>query len=77
MTMGGYANRIARVNLSSGKIGYEEVDEDIAHKYVGGRGLGDRLVYDAGHDYDALDPENPLVISVGPVTGTLLSLIHI
>ncbi len=74
MTMGGYANRIARVNLSSGKIGYEEVDEDIAHKYVGGRGLGDRLVYDAGHDYDALDPENPLVISVGPVTGTLITM---
>ncbi len=74
MAMGGYANCIARVDLSRGKIAYEEMDEDVAHKYVGGRGLGDKLVFDAGHDYDPFDPENPLVISVGPVTGTLITM---
>lgn len=74
MAMGGYANRIARVDLSRGKVEYEEMDEDVAHKYVGGRGLGDKLVFDAGHDYDAFDPENPLVIAVGPVTGTLITM---
>lgn len=74
MSMGGYADRIARVDLSSGKVEYENVDEEIARKYVGGRGLGDKIVCDSGHDYDALSPENPLVIAVGPVTGTLITM---
>ena len=73
-SMGGYADRIAHVNLSSRKIEYEPVDPEMARKYIGGRGLGDKLVFDAGHEFDAFDPENPLVIAVGPVTGTLITM---
>ncbi len=42
-------------------------------KYIGGRGIDARLLYDSvGPETDALDPENLLVFSAGPFTGTLV-----
>ncbi len=36
--VGGYANRLAWVDLANKKVDYQELDEDIARKYLGGRG---------------------------------------
>ncbi|MEM2429415.1 MAG: aldehyde ferredoxin oxidoreductase family protein [Nitrososphaerales archaeon] len=68
---GGYANKLGWVNLTEKKIEYREIDENIAYKYIGGRGLGVKLVYDNGPGKDPFSPENILAILVGPLTGTL------
>lgn len=69
--MHGYTNRVIRVDLSKGKVTKEELKEDIIHNYIGGIGIGVRVVYDeVPPGIDALDPENRLVLAVGPLTGT-------
>ncbi len=70
MQLGGYANRVARVDLSAHEIGYEEIDEEDARKYIGGRGLGVKYVFDHGPDVDPLGPDNLLCFLVGPITGS-------
>ncbi|MBI3942420.1 MAG: aldehyde ferredoxin oxidoreductase family protein [Chloroflexi bacterium] len=69
MQLGGYANRIARVDLSAGKIGYEPLKEDWARKYIGARGLGVRYVLENGSQVDPLSPDNILCFMNGPLTG--------
>ena len=65
--MNGYANRIVRVDLSGGKITQEERKEDLIRNYIGGIGIGVRVVYDeVPPGVDALDPENRMVLSVSP-----------
>lgn len=69
--MYGYTNRVIRVDLSKGKVTKEELKEDTIHNYIGGIGIGVRVVYDeVPPGVDALDPENRLVLAVGPLTGT-------
>ena len=68
---GGYVNRVAWVDLTDKKVEYREIDEDVARKYVGGRGLGVKFVYDNGAGKDPLSPENILALTTGPLTGTL------
>ncbi|MGD2205192.1 MAG: aldehyde ferredoxin oxidoreductase family protein [Anaerolineae bacterium] len=68
--LGGYANRVAWIDLTGGKVEYKEIDEDDARKYVGGRGLGVKYVFDNGPEVEPLSPENILCVMVGPLTGT-------
>jgi len=68
---GGYANRVAWVDLTSKKVEYQEVDEDEARKFIGGRGLGGRIALKHSVGKDPLSPENVLAILNGPLTGTL------
>ena len=50
----------------------EKLDEETAKKYVGGIGLGMKLwLTNSKQGVDPLSPENPLVLSVGPVSGTM------
>ncbi len=70
MPLGGYANRIARVDLTAGKVAYEPIPEEWARKYIGGRGLGVRYVFENGPQVDPLSPENILCFMNGPLTGT-------
>ena len=62
MELGGYANRIGWVNLSAGKVEFKPIAEDDARKYIGGRGLGVKYVYDNGPKVDALSPDNILCL---------------
>ncbi len=67
----GYVGKILRVNLADGEASVEELDWDRALKYVGGRGYAASMLYDelrAG--VDPLSPENLLIFSTGPLTGT-------
>jgi len=70
MPLGGYANNLARVNLGTGKVTYEQIPEDWALKFVGGRGLGVRYCLEAGPTVDPLGPDNLLCFMNGPLTGT-------
>ena len=70
MTLGGYANKIARIDLGTGAIEYESIDKEDALKYVGGRGLGIKFLFDNGPEVEPLSPDNILCVMVGPLTGT-------
>ncbi len=70
MELGGYANRLAWIDLTAGKVDYRPVPEDLARKYIGGRGLGVKLVFDNGPKVDPLSPDNILCFMNGPLTGS-------
>jgi len=70
MELGGYADRIARIDLTKGSVNYEQIPEDWARKYVGGRGLGVKYVFENGPMADPLSPDNMLCFMNGPLTGT-------
>jgi len=70
MTLGGYANRVAWIDLSAAQIEYKPIAEEDARKYIGARGLGVKYVFDNGPQVDALSPDNILCFMNGPLTGT-------
>jgi aldehyde:ferredoxin oxidoreductase len=64
---------ILRVNLSNGKIVKEPLEEDMAHYYVGGRGINTKILYDETRPgIDPLGPDNKIVLGAGPCNGTLV-----
>ncbi len=70
MKLGGFADHIGSINLSTGEITYENIPEDWARKYIGARGLGVRYCLEAGPEVDPLGPDNLLCFMNGPLTGT-------
>ena len=72
--LGGFQDRVARVDLSDGSVGYESIDEDDARKYIGARGLGVKYVFDQGPDVDPLGPDNLLAVMNGPLSGTQVTM---
>jgi len=64
-------NSLIRVDLTEGKLTHETLKADVINDYIGGIGIGVRIVYDeVPPGVDALDPENRLVFAVSPLTGT-------
>lgn len=63
---------LLRVNLSTGTVAKEPIPRRLQELFVGGRGLGSKLLVDHMRDprIDALDPTNPLIFATGPLTGT-------
>ncbi len=71
--------KILRVDLSTGSIKVEPTSEEIARKYLGGKGYAVYLLYQylkeymskgiAPRDIDPLGPENVLILATGPGTG--------
>lgn len=74
MNFGGYRNRVAWVDLTTGQIEYKPIDEEDARKYIGSRGLGAKYVFDNGPEVDPLGPDNILCLMTGPLTGTDVNL---
>ena len=74
MKLGGYANRIAHVNLTKGKVKYKKIRKKWALKYIGARGLGVRYVLKNGPEVDPLSPDNILCFMNGPLTGTAANM---
>jgi len=67
----GYLGKILHVNLTTGEIAREELEESYARAFVGGSGLAARYIYDlTDSGTDPLGPENPLVFMTGPLVGT-------
>lgn len=68
---GGYTGRVGFVNLSTGEIKAEIHDEAIERNFIGGYGLGVRILFEhqkAG--VEPLGPDNILGFTTGPLTGT-------
>jgi aldehyde:ferredoxin oxidoreductase len=63
--------KLLRVNLSEETIKEERVDEATTKKFVGGRGIGVKILFDElKPGIDPLSPENKLIFMAGPATGT-------
>ncbi len=63
--------RTATVDLTSGRVTQYETPPGLLRDYLGGRGLGARLLYDlVGPEVDPLAPENYLIFTAGPFAGT-------
>jgi aldehyde:ferredoxin oxidoreductase len=74
MKLGGYANRIAHVDLTAGAVEYKPIPEDWARKFIGARGLGVKFVFENGPKVDPLSPDNILCFMNGPLTGTATNM---
>lgn len=67
----GYIGKILFVELSSGNIQEESLDEKTCRDFIGGYGLGARIIYSRQKPgVDPLGPENTLGFLTGPLTGT-------
>jgi len=68
----GYAGRILHIDLTTGKTHVEPLNEEYAKKYIGGIGLGIRLLLDHSKPgIEPFSPENPLILTTGPISGTM------
>jgi aldehyde:ferredoxin oxidoreductase len=66
----GYNNRTLYVNVSTNEIKEKPVTQEMKDKFVGGRGFGLKLLWDATKaDTKWDDPENEIIISGGPICG--------
>lgn len=69
--MEGWAGKILDINLTSGTIETVPLDLEMARLFLGGRGLGARLLWDSvGSDVEPLAPENVLIFTTGPLTAS-------
>ena len=67
----GYSGRILRVDLASGESETIPLNLDDAKDFLGGSGLSYKLASGLiAPDTQPEDPENPLIISAGPLVGT-------
>lgn len=75
----GYMGKILKVNLTTGHSKVEPTSEEVAKKYLGGKGYGVYLLYKYLREYEktglspkdisALGPDNVLLFATGPGTG--------
>jgi len=69
--LSGYAGKILMVDLTSGEIKEESPSEDIYRDFIGGTGLGVRVLYErVKPKADPLGPSNILGFVTGPLTAT-------
>lgn len=68
----GYTGKLLYVNLSRESYEVKELSQEHVKKYLGGKGLAAKILYDnLKPGQDPLGPENLLVFATGPLTGTL------
>ena len=67
--MNGWHGTILKVDLTTGTSHREEIPRLLLEEYLGGRGLGVRLMRDYFR-LDPFDPAMPLIFAVGPLCGT-------
>src|SRR5512137_2371810 len=69
--MNGWAGNVLDIDLASGAIKTYPLDEKMARLFLGGRGLGARMLWDeVGPGVDPLSPRNVLIFANGPLTAT-------
>ncbi len=67
----GYYGVILDINLTTGKIQKNPISTEDSEKFIGGRGLGAKILWDRikKPGLDALSPENPLLFMLSPFSG--------
>jgi len=71
MNIAGYIGKMIRIDLTTSQTSIEELDVETIKKWVGGVGLGAKLLYDeipAGVEWS--DPENRIILTTGPLSGS-------
>lgn len=68
--MNGWHGIILKVDLARAKVWQEPIPHLLLEEYLGGRGLGIRLMRDY-YQYAPFDADMPLIFSVGPLCGTV------
>ena len=69
--MAGYASKIARIDLSSGKIEDYPVSDQDRELFLGGKTLAAKIIYDSlKGKVEAFSEENILVITTSPLTNS-------
>lgn len=72
---GGYMGRLLNVNLTTNTISEKFIPEDICRNYIGGSGLGARLLFDqTTAETSPFSEDNRLIFLTGPLTGTLIPM---
>lgn len=67
----GYMGKVLRVDLSTSQMTTQSFSDEILRKYIGGSGLGAKILFDETDQHtDPLGPENLLIFMTGPVVGT-------
>jgi len=69
-----YEYQVLRVDLTNEEITREKIAGEKVKKFLGGRGLGSKILYDEiDPKVDPLSPENKLIYATGLLTGTAAS----
>ena len=69
--MNGWTGQFLRVDLTENRYRAEKVDQRLLDSYLGGRGLGAKLLYEEiDPGLDPLSPANKLIFVSGPLVGT-------
>ncbi len=68
--MKGYTGKILRVNLTTGTIIKNDLDQSLAREYLGGRGFVARILWDElSPGINPLSPENIFICATGVLSG--------
>lgn len=69
--VGGYVGKLLRINLTNLKVSIQELDYEIARKFIGGSGYAAKILYDnLTKDISPYSPDNLLIFMTGPLTGS-------
>lgn len=67
-----WANNVLRINLNDGTSSNEPLNMEWAKEYLGQRGLASKyLAEEIDPACDALGPDNKMIMTTGPLTGTM------
>jgi aldehyde:ferredoxin oxidoreductase len=70
----GYHGCYLRVDATQGRVERVPLDEAVRRQFIGGSGLGVKLLLDEGTAaLDALDPRSPLIFAFSPLVGSPLT----
>jgi len=71
--MKGYAGKILQVDLTTGKVTRNPLEEYLARSYIGGFGINAKLAYDyLPPRVDSLSPQNVIILGAGALIGTMV-----
>ena len=67
----GWMGSFVEVDLTKRQVNIEPSDPNLLQTYLGGRGIGARVLFDrVKPDIKPLDPDNLLIFCTGPLTAT-------
>ena len=70
--MKGFFNQVLSVDLTRGRFEKEGIDDGVYREYLGGKGLGTKLLVDRNPaGVDPRSPDNHIIFATGPVTNTM------
>lgn len=73
MKIDGYAGKFLRVDLTDRRISHETYEEATLRKYLGGTGIGAKVLYDeVPTNAEWYSPSNCLILASGPLGGTIV-----